>query len=282
MRQRARMILSALLAAVFFCCAGLLIRQQIHDRQAAAAHEKALQVALSAKETTAPSEAAAEMISASEPEEMLPAMPVWVPAPADAEDPHIRVLQVTDLPALRRINPDIVGWIKIPDTEVNYPVLQGSDNEFYLDHAWDGAENVNGSIFLEQNNSADMDDFNTILYGHNMRNGSMFAVLHEFDDPGFWQAHPYIYLVTDAGVLRYEVFATYDAATDSDAYRLSFRQESTRRAFLDAALENSLIDTGIAPALTDRILTLSTCTGFGYSARRVVQARLKMVQILPQ
>ena len=91
--------------------------------------------------------------------------------------------------------------------------------------------------------------------------------------------HPYIYLTTDAGVYRYEVFSSYKADVDGETYGLSFELVKTKARFLLHALENSVIDTGIMPDVTDRILTLSTCSGAGYTTRWVVHARLKMVEV---
>ena len=106
----------------------------------------------------------------------------------------------------------------------------------------------------------------------------MFAQLHRYGENGFREAHPYVYILCDTGVLRYEIFAAYRADVDSVAYGLSFRQEKTRAEFLLHALENSRIDTGIVPEKNDRILTMSTCSGAGYTNRWVVHARLKMIE----
>lgn len=215
------------------------------------------------------------------PSEDLLSQPIEIPQAtqllekAQAEiDPNIQVLRSIRLSSLKNINPDVVGWICIPDTKINYPITQGQDNEYYLSHAWNNKSNFVGAIFLETMNCADFTDFNTILYGHNMKNGSMFAGLHDYKDPAYWAQHPYVYLVTAEGILRYEIFSSYNADVDSKTYGLSFRQDTTREAFIQMALENSDIDTGLEPAITDRILTLSTCTGFGYSQRRVVHAYL--------
>ena len=122
-----------------------------------------------------------------------------------------------------------------------------------------------------------MTDFNTIIYGHNMLNGSMFAGLSNYAYQWHWEWNRYVYIVTDAGVFRYEIFSSYAADVESPAYGLSFHQTETRVKFIAHALENSQIDTGITPAVTDRIITLSTCTGMGYESRRVVHAYLKMI-----
>ena len=276
MNDRIRKALSVLLAITFCVCTALFIRQQLHEKQADAAYESAAQMAVSSQKTAPESEPPVQTEATQETQPEAPQME-WTPEPIH-DDETATALQQIDLDALREENPEVIGWIQIPDTKINYPIMQTGDNTYYLKHDWNGKRNVLGSIFMEKENNRDMTDFNTIIYGHNVQSGRMFAALHDYDEQAFWQAHPYVYVVTDLGVLRYEIFSTYNAPVESSAYRLSFRQEKTRVSFLEEAIANSLIDTGIVPATTDRILTLSTCTGTGYSARRVVLARLKMVQ----
>jgi len=204
--------------------------------------------------------------------------PQWIPAPVEEEDPHLDTVAAMDLNALRQENPDVIGWILLPGTDINYPVMQGTDNEYYLHHTWLGEKNAVGSIFMEHRNDPSFAEFNTILYGHNMINGSMFSDLGKYTGANFHQTHPYVYLNTDSGALRYEVFSAYQADLGSATYGLSFRQENTKKEFLIHALKNSKFDMGVIPELTDRILTLSTCSGTGSTTRWVVHARLKMIR----
>ena len=105
----------------------------------------------------------------------------------------------------------------------------------------------------------------------------MFASLRSYSQQSYYEEHPYVYLVVDNGVFRFEVFSAYQAELDASAYGLSFQQRETREKFLADAAEKSDIETGIEPGVRDRILTLSTCSGVGHETRWVVQARLKMV-----
>ena len=260
------------LAGVFLVSTALFLRQVCHNAGAEAAYGEALAVALEEADgggEPLPPAPAAEVV-----EEKV----VWVPAPVEGEDPNLEMLAALDLAALREVNPDVIGWIYLPNSKINYPLLQGADNDYYLKHAWDGRSTSVGSIFLEQNNTADLMDYNTIVYGHNMNDGSMFAGLRKFSTQGYWEDHPHVYIRTDAGVYRYDIFAAYKAPVDSITYGLSFRQKETKAEFLFHALQNSSIQTEIVPEAQDRILTLSTCSGAGYSNRWVVQARLKMVK----
>ena len=276
MSRKMRKLLSFLLLAVFLASTTVLLRNFLGFGEGGSEYADA--AALAHGEAPA-AEAPRETVAAATPTEA-PEEPVlvWVPVLPE-EDPEMEALAQTDLEALRQVNPDVVGWIRIPGTKIDYPLLQGEDNEYYLKHTWKGHRNVVGSVFLECKNSPSFTDWNTIVYAHNMNNGTMFAPLHRFKRQEFWQAHPYVYIVTDAGVLRYEIFSSYSAQVDSPAYGLSFRQMETRAEFLAMALEKSQIDAGIVPELTDRILTLSTCSGSGYETRRVVHARLPMVQV---
>ena len=277
MKNRTRKAMSAVLLVVFLVSTGLLLRNFLGYGSGDSEYSDAAALARtdSAREEPATRETVAVTVPPETPEE--PVM-VWVPAPLEEADPRIEKLEETDLAALRQVNEDVLGWIQIPGTKIDYPILQGEDNEYYLKRTWKGHRNPVGSIFLESRNSGGFTDWNTIVYGHNMSDGSMFAALHKFRKEDFWEKHPYVYIVTDAGVLRYEIFSSYTAKVESKTYGLSFNQTKTREEFLAMALENSQIDTGIRPELTDLILTLSTCGG-GEESRRVVHARLPMVQV---
>ena len=127
----------------------------------------------------------------------------------------------------------------------------------------------------ECTNSPDFSGFNTIIYGHNMRSGAMFAGLHRYEEPGYWQEHPSVYLVDDAGLHRYDIFAAHAPGVQEIVYRLDLTGAEIQEEFISFCLERSVIDTGIIPAAGDSILTLSTCTGSGYDTRWVVQAVLR-------
>lgn len=203
-----------------------------------------------------------------EPEEEAEEEPVYV-------DPYADALRNMDFTALREVNDDVLGWILIPGTVISYPLLQGDDNSYYLNHTWKKWTSVVGAIFLECNNSPDLSDFNTIVYGHRMNNGSMFASLKYYKKQSYWSEHPYVYIMDDRGSHRYEIFSAYEVSTAGDTYQLGFPTDASKQAFIDYCLGQSVIDTGITPTIYDKILTLSTCTGNGHATRWVVQARLK-------
>ena len=271
MKKRTRKLLSVILAAVCILSAGLYLRYQLDYSSGDDAYSDAEALAMQT-EATVPSE---ETV----PEETTAAEPYWAPVPVE-DDPNVEELAKKKLTTLRKLNEDVVAWIWIPDTVVNYPVMQGEDNNFYLEHTWNREENAVGSIFLEWQNAADFSEFNTIVYGHNMKNGSMFHLLLDYQKEGFLQEHPYVYLLTDNGVYRYEVFSAYQAEITSDTYQIGMQWDKTKQEYIDRALKKSVVDAGLTPVITDRILTLSTCAGLGGALgmenRWVVHAYLPM------
>lgn len=270
MKKKIRKGLRLVLPVVFLVSTVLMLRQQLDNRSGSEDYADAQQLAF--RETVR------EPVEAAVPSQPPKGETVWIPAPVE-DDPQMEEMARIDLAALQEVNPDVVGWIRIPDTKIDYPLLQGEDNDFYLKHTWKKEKNSVGSVFLEYRNSRELTDYNTIVYAHNMRDGSMFATLRRYTDKYYWQKHPYVYVLTEAGAWRYEVFASYKAPVDSPTYGLSFLQKTTKAEFLIHALDESRYDTDIFPEENDRILTLSTCTGSGYSSRWVVQARLKMMEL---
>ena len=273
--KQPKKILNLILALVFLVSVVMVLRQALDDSGGENEYQKAIDIAKSTDVTseTAPEESQNVSADTSDSGEL-----VWMPETVE-DDPVLEELRKTDLAALREINPDVVGWIRVPDTKIDYPLVQGTDNDFYLKHTWQGNANSVGTIFMDFNSSPDLTDFNTLIYGHNMRSGSMFASLRNYSQQSYFDDHPYIYLLVDNGVFRFEVFSSYRAELDASAYGQRFQQRETRQKFLQDALDQSAIETGITPGIRDRILTLSTCSGVGYETRWVVQARLKMVQV---
>lgn len=278
MKKTMRIVLSCILLAVLIVSAVKLLGQLEDKAEGTSTYADALQIAHSAGsvQQPEPTQPQQEPAGEAQPSQQEQKSFRWVTAPI-GEDAEAEALAQISLDALREVAPQVAGWIRIPGTQVDYPLMAGDDNDFFLTHTWDGTENSVGSIFLEYRNASDLTDFNTIIYGHNMMDGSMFAAIRSYSTQEYWQQHPYIYILTDEGVLRYEVFSAYLADKSSRTYQISFQQEQSRTAFLDDVTLRSAIDTGIHPEETDRIVTLSTCSGAGYSSRWVIHGRLKMV-----
>lgn len=264
-----RQLLIFPLALIFLISVGMVIRQQRLYRDIASDSTEAAKVAglpeqsLPSGTTVLSYEELAAAPEQGEPSEPLP------------ED--VIALTDIDLAALRVVNEDVVGWIEIPGTELSYPLMQGTDNQFYLSHNWKGEASGGGSVFLESSNSLDLTDFHTIVYAHRMRNDSMFGTLKYYEDLDFWQEHPIVYLMVDTGVYRYDIFAAQEADVQGVVYRLDLTESCLEDEFLQCCLNGSVIDTGIIPTDEDQILTLSTCTGNGHAKRWVVHGMLARV-----
>ena len=276
MKRKLRNGISVLLATAFVI-SGALVLRQLHDYRAA---DKTYDAAQEIAVTSVP-EPAPEMIPEPvvEPdlteEEPVPMVPEPEEPVQEPLEENARFLLELDLDALRQTNTRVLGWIHIPDSPIDYPLLKVQNNNEYLRRAWDGTANQAGCIFLECRNSHDFSDFNTLIYGHYMRNGKMFGSLHRYQEQEYRDTHPHIYIVTDEAVRRYEVFASYEADVVSDTYRLYFEDDARKQTVLEDYLDRSVLETGLVPTVTDRILTLSTCTGTGtYDTRWAVQAVL--------
>ena len=179
-----------------------------------------------------------------------------------------------DFDALRAQNDDVVGWIYSPDTVISYPVVKGSDNDFYLSHASDTTENVSGSIFMDTACNADLSQSNTILYGHHMNNGSMFASLADYKKEGYLEDHPVLYYYTPDQIYMLEVFACFITGPDSDVYTFNFTSPEEFENYLESWRSRSNYDTDVEVNGKDHIMTLSTCTYEYEDARYVVMGKI--------
>lgn len=211
----------------------------------------------------------------------IPPLPELPPEELEPDEPIpeelLTVLDQADLEALQAVNGQVVGWIAIPGTEISYPVLQGEDNQYYLKHTWNHVKSAAGSVSLECRCASDLTDFNTIFYGHRMRNGTMFGRLRDYNKEEFWRQHPVVCVVTNENVYACDIYAAFEAEVEGLVYRLDLKTAEDRAEMLQYALARSAIDTGIVPAAEDRVVTLSTCTGRGYASRWVVQAVIRNV-----
>jgi len=176
-------------------------------------------------------------------------------------------------------NKDIYAWIYIPDTKIDYPVLQHpTDNIYYLNYNLDGSRGYPGCIYTENYNEKDFSDPVTVMYGHNMKNGTMFAGLHRYSDSQYMEEHPYVYVYTEDGLLVYEIFAAHEY---SDAHIL-YGHDYTEQAEFEEYLEEirNVRDMGrvlrgsVEVTDGDRILTMSTCIASKPNNRFLVQGVL--------
>ncbi|MDO4622637.1 MAG: class B sortase [Eubacteriales bacterium] len=179
------------------------------------------------------------------------------PNPYSSKKPPIAV----DWAALKAINPDIVGWLYIGVLDISYPVVQGPDDDKYLHTTFEGQNNMSGTIFVEAANSADLGDPNTILYGHNMKDGSMFGKLHKLLEEKKCEEDPYFWILTPEGNYHYRMFNLSRTALDSNVYTLFNGTNTDFVLWCIEMLCNSEVRIKEEIFLKDsRIATLSTCT----------------------
>ena len=191
------------------------------------------------------------------------------------------VLPSVDFEILQENGPDIIAWLTLPDTAVNYPVTQAEDNDYYLRHLYDGTYNKAGCLFADYENKKDFSDRNTIIYGHNMRDGSMFASLNEYKEQSYYDSHPQMYLVTPDGGYLCDIFAAFEAkpkesGSDTSPWRMEWKDDGAYTTWLSAMADRSVVETDVTVTSSDKVLTLSTCTPGGAS-RFIVMGKLTEV-----
>lgn len=174
-------------------------------------------------------------------------------------------------------NADIIGWITVDGTEIDYPILYDTTyNRYYLTHNYAGTATPYGSVFVLGENAGDYSDFNTVVYGHNMIDGHMFAQLHKFKEQDFFDAHDQIVIYTPDRKLTYQIFAAYRSNNLDIIANNDFSTEELREQYIESIYthtEPGLFDLDVPVTASDRIITLSTCI-WNPAYRFLVQAVL--------
>ncbi|MCL1982290.1 MAG: class B sortase [Clostridiales bacterium] len=200
-------------------------------------------------------------------------------------EPPVETVEVPDNPwptidfaTLDSINPDIIAWLFIPDTPISYPIMRGPDNNAYLRTTFDKKPNILGSIFQDYRNDADFADQNTVIYGHNTRNDTMFGSLKKYKQLEYAEQRTNIYVIRKSDVLVYEIFAVYETLATSDTYTIRFESDASFASYLQEMAAKTVTQVG-SPPDSGHIITLSTCTGGDQTMRLVLQA--KLVETVP-
>ncbi len=171
-----------------------------------------------------------------------------------------------DFSKLQSINPDLFAWIKIPNTNIDYPVAcyEGEDQNYYLNHNMYREEQFAGCIFMQDDNEKDFSEYNTILYGHNMKNDSMFGDLHKYSDKEFFDSNRYIYIYLPDKVQIYEVFAAYTTNDININAIYDFSKRSHYKQYIqdiyNSLATNGFISDKVQVTEDGYILTMSTCS----------------------
>lgn len=183
---------------------------------------------------------------------------------------------------LARLNPDLKGWIYIPGTPVSFPVVQGEDNSFYLNHDFYGERDRHGTIFADYSANLDGGELNVILYGHNMRDNTMFGSLKRYRQEDYYTDHPSFFLFMPEGDREYEILAVLEndifSGTEDTFQYYEYRHitdEEMFEAYYRNIKDRSLYDTGVEAEYMDQLVTLCTCSYGSLEQRFLIVGRLK-------
>lgn len=183
--------------------------------------------------------------------------------------PDIKV----DLEKVKKEYPRAVGWLYCPNSPINYPVMQGTDNAYYVDRMPNGRRSGAGSIFMDYRDDADLTDFAHVLYGHNMKNNSMFGTILDYRNKGYFEEHPYMFYFTEDKTYRLEIFAGVNTIATSNLYLEPASDK--RESFIANAFKKSTFKSDVSVSPEDKIFQMSTCSGAtGQNKRYMIYAKL--------
>lgn len=161
---------------------------------------------------------------------------------------------------LRSINSDIVGWLYCPDTVINYPVVQSQDHDYYLDHGFDKASNTTGTLFADRASVSGITQSNFIIYGHNMKDESMFGTFKHYVDASYYNEHPILYYMTPNGSYRIELISAHTVEATADNFPTYFSSTSAQQEYLNRITSSAYWVNYDAVTTDYQIITMSTCT----------------------
>lgn len=183
-----------------------------------------------------------------------------------------------DFEALSKINNDVVGWIYFEDSNINYPIVKGNDNSYYLNHLVDRTYNSSGSIFLDERNSPVFGDNHNIIYGHHMKNGSMFSDITKYRKQSYYDSHKEALLITPDKNYKIEIFSGYVTNVEDNAWELDLKDKNDWYKWAESSKKKSEFKSDVGLEEGDTYLTLSTCSYDFDDARYVLVGRLKALE----
>lgn len=275
MRKAIRWILIILCVAAFCYSAFMLLSTLFEYRQADRFYDR---TALQYTTVVSPTPQASEQKPAvSQPEadsEDAPALPS-----IEKTEPEMPAAPIAvDFVSLLELNSEVVGWLYCEDTVINYPIVRAEDNNKYLHRMLDGSYNSSGTLFMDYRCEADFTSDNTLIYGHNMKNGSMFHTLLEYRDQTFYDEHSVMFLLTPEQNYRLNIVAGFITIADSWVYQTDLSETGAPEAFLNQCIANSDFRSSYRPAPEEQIITLSTCTYEYNNARYVIIGTLTPIE----
>lgn len=189
----------------------------------------------------------------------------------DGEEKEPPLLDI-DFERLWSENQEVVAWLEFPALHISYPIMHTDNNDYYLSHLWNGQPNSSGSIFLDANNKS-VDDLYTVVYGHNMYDGSMFGLFNRYESSEFCEENgAYFRVYTPDAVWKYEIFTSAKVPYDDPLYTMGYTQGELYNKLLDRLASSTMYDTGYHVQHGDTVMTLSTCTGSD-TVRRILCGR---------
>ena len=187
---------------------------------------------------------------------------------AETEAPYVSPIDFTPL---LETNPDTIGWIRVPDTKIDYPIVQSPDNQYYLHKDFEGNDSVYGAIYLDADSKSDFSGWNNPIYGHHMKDRTMFASIDGYKEQWYYDAHPCLYVYTNAGTYRVDLFAGLIVPGEHEVFNTSFQTVDLERFISQSTF---YAGRGIP---TGRIVGLCTCSYEADNYRYVVLGEMTLI-----
>jgi len=196
--------------------------------------------------------------------------------PAENDEPEQKPARLVsmDFTELKQINGDVIGWLYAQGTNIDYPLLQGEDNDYYLERMYNGRENPSGSLFADFRNKGDFSDQNTVIYGHHMTNGTMFGSLEFYRDQDFYEVSPTMMLYTPEGDYLVELICGTDENGYDTFFSFEFESDKEFLEYVESFRSRSTFQSDVVVEPGDRLISLCTCAYVFDNARYVVMGKL--------
>ena len=176
---------------------------------------------------------------------------------------------------LQALNPDVIGWLTVYGTNIDYPVVQGRDNIKYVNTNAEGRHSLSGAIFLDYRNNRDFMDFNSILYGHHMENRVMFGEITSFSNTDYFNARRYGMLFVDGQSYGIEFFAfVHSDANDTQVFRVNINDYEAKQNYLDLLMDMATVTRDVSVTVDDNLILLSTCSPNSTNGRDILVGRI--------
>ena len=192
------------------------------------------------------------------------------------DDDKIKLPINVDFKVLKNQNQDIIAWLYSQDTPINYPIVQANDNDYYLRRLIDGTYNQAGTLFIDYRNNSDFNDYKTIVYGHNMKNETMFGTLTNYTNQEYYDKHKEMYLLTENKNFKIELVAGFTTTREGDIYTVTTTR-NTNENLLKTAISKSTFKSEAEVTSQDKVLVLSTCSYDFENARYVLLGVLREI-----